>query len=91
MKKHSVEVNGVKVNCLDDDTPEAIACDQLLDKIGDVIDSHSIGVIMPAMTNMIGIVSIESGASLEETLNYIRLTLTAMYTAANVSNKSTLQ
>lgn len=91
MKTHIKEVLGVEVECIDDDAPEAIECDALVDKISDAIDGHNINVIMPALCNMLGIVAIESNSSLEHVLDYASATLIAMYDSQKKPDGETLQ
>ena len=79
MKTHKIEVLGENVECHDDDSPEALACDELVEKISDAIDGASIKIIMPALANIVGLVGVDSGAPLNRVVSFMAVTIAAIY------------
>jgi hypothetical protein len=79
MNTHKIEVLGEDVECHDENSPEAKACDELIEKLSDVIDGASIKVIMPALANMMGLVALDSGTPLSRVVSFAAVTIAAIY------------
>jgi hypothetical protein len=79
MKIHKIEVLGGQVDCHDEGSPEALACDAMIEKISDAIDGGSFNTIMPALANMIGLVGVDSGASVDRVVSFVAITVAAIY------------
>ena len=79
MTTHKIEVLGGEVECHDDGSPEALACDELIEKISDAIDGGTFNTIMPALANMIGLVGVDSGAPIEKVVSFVAVTISAIY------------
>jgi hypothetical protein len=91
MTTHKIEIMGTDVECYDTSSPESKACDELVEQILDSLNGKSIKIIMPALANVLGLVSLDSGVPMSGTLSFVAVTVAAMYKAQERPSNEPLQ